>query len=87
VPDQSGLRLLRRDRQDASNLVDRRRLAEFEEVHEGLDRGEPNVSGAGAIRAGCFQMIQEVNDKVGIDLLEAQGGGSDMQPLTGILQE
>jgi hypothetical protein len=32
-------------------------------------------------------MIQEVNDKVGIDLLEAQGGGSDMQPLTGILQE
>ena len=73
VSDQPRLGFLRRDRQDAPNLVEGGGLTKFQEVHERLDGGQADVSGARAIGARGFQMIQERDDQRRIDLLQVQG--------------
>ena len=70
--DQSRLGLLRRDGQDAANLLHRRRLTKLHEVHERLDCGQPDVSGARTIGACGFQVMQEADDQRRIDLLQVQ---------------
>ena len=85
VSDQSCLGFLRRDRQDAPNLVEGGGLTEFQEVHERLDGGQADVSGARAIRASAFEMIQERDDQRCIDLLQVQGGGRHVQPRTRVI--
>jgi hypothetical protein len=53
--------------------VDGGGLTKFQEVHERLDGGQAYVSGAWAIRASGFEMIQERDDQGRIDLLQVQG--------------
>lgn len=70
VADQPRVGFLWWDRQDAPNLVDRRGLTTFEEVHERLDGCQADVSGTWAIGARGFEMMQERDHQRRIDLLQ-----------------
>ena len=72
MPDQPRLRPFGWDGEDALNLLDRGGLTEFHEVHERLDRRQPDVAGARAIGAVRLEMIQKADDQGRVDLLQGQ---------------
>ena len=67
-----GIRLFRRDGQNPLDLLQRRRHAIFQVVHERFDGCEPDVSGTSAIATTCFQMVQEVHDERSVQLFQLQ---------------
>lgn len=56
----------------APDLVQERRAHEIPGSAERLDGGQADVSGARAIRASGFEMIQERDDQRRVDLLQVQ---------------
>jgi hypothetical protein len=56
-------------------------------VHEGFDGGEPDVSGASAVAARCFQMVQEVHDQRSIQLLQLQLRGWKFNAVAGVFEQ
>lgn len=45
-------------------------------VEEGVDRGEAGVARADAVLSSLFEVVEEGGDEEGIQLLEAELGGS-----------
>jgi hypothetical protein len=56
-------------------------------VHEGLDRGQPGVSGGGLIAARALQVLQECQHERRVDVLQVQLGRRDLELRRGVLKK
>src|SRR5215216_382249 len=74
---------LRGDREHATDLLQRRRDAVFEEVHERLDGGQSRVPRARLIASRGLEMHQERRDQRDVELLEVEHRRWLAEPLTG----
>jgi len=52
-------------------------------LHEGFDRGQPDVSRACSVAACGFQIVQEIEHQRRIDLLHRQPGWRSLEALAG----
>ena len=52
-----------------------------------LNGGEPDVSGTSAVAASCFQMVQEVHDQRGIELLQLPLRGWKFNAMAGVCEQ
>ena len=64
VGNQTRVGFLERDRQNATYLLKRRRLTIFEEVEEGLDCRQPNVTGFRRVFARVLQIFEEASKRL-----------------------
>src|SRR5579883_1073506 len=87
MPDESPVASLRRYRVNATDLVQGRRNAVLEELHERLDRGEPRVARPRSVTSHRLKMDEESGDEHGVELLDEKRGRRLAQPLTREAQE
>ena len=76
-----------RDGEDALAEQGLGRLPKSHVPEEGVNRGEAGVAGAGAVAPGALQMLQEVSDQGGVELLDREVGGGLAQSFAGEPEE
>src|SRR6516165_5125799 len=81
IIDQLLLEALARDRMHPQGNVEAGWCPMFQEAEEGLEGGETGVSRTRRVRAIRFDVIQEVEDQLGIQFLYLHFAGPDAQAL------
>ncbi len=76
MPRQRLVVTLCRDGVDLHDLLQGGRHAELDIPHKGLDRGQPGIAGRSTIATLLLDMGQEVEHEGGVNVLEAELGGS-----------
>ena len=71
------------DRIDLGDLLQGAGMPQFDVAHERLDRGEPQVASCRTIAAVMFDVMQERDHHVCINLLELEKRGARVQALRG----
>ena len=80
VGDETLIRLLERNRQDAADMLQGRRLPVFEEAVEGLDGRQPDIARHRRVFAVILEMLEGGADEAGVELLQRQRRRRDLQP-------
>src|SRR6201984_974859 len=81
IGDQTPIRFLERDRQDAADTFQGCRLPVFEEAEEGLDGGQTDIACHRRVFALILEILQEGADEAGVELLQCQRRWRDLQSI------
>src|SRR3984885_4476835 len=81
IGDQTPVRFLERDRQDAAEMLQGCWLPIFEEAEEGLDGRQSDIARHRSVVALIFEILQEGADEAGVELLQRQRRWRDLQSL------
>src|SRR5215472_3872022 len=87
IGNQTSVGPLERDRQNAADLVECRRLPVLEEAEEGLDRRQSNIAGLWSILTRVLQILQEGTDQFRVELLKRQRRWRGPEPCRGKLEQ
>src|SRR5271156_980848 len=87
IRDQTLVRFLERDRQDAADMLQGRRLPVFEEAEKGLDGRQADIAGHRRVFAFILEILQEGADEAGVELLQRQRRWRDLQFLRSEYEE
>ncbi len=80
--DDTAVRSFERDRQDLSGLTDTLRVAQRYQPKEGPDRSQPLVALADRILAVSFQVFQERQDELDVQIADPHSRRFNLFPLT-----
>src|SRR5271163_1258954 len=81
IGDQTPVRFLERDRQDAADMLQGCWLPIFEEVEEGLDGRQSDIARHRRVFALILEMLQEDTDEASVEFLQRQRRWPDLQSL------